>query len=279
MGSRVRIVVYAEEEPVASVRRAFGVIDDLERALSDYRDDSEAMRVLLREPGAWHDASPLLIDAIAKSRDAWEASGGVFDITVGPVTALWREARRTGEPPSDADQARARALVGMQHLEIDPAGHRVRFALRGMRLDFGGIGKGLGADAALSVLRDAGHPSAFVEIGGDLALGDPPPGARAWTIRATDDEGRTRTLVAANAGIATSGDAHRSLTVTAGAPLSHIVDPASALPLSPGDAVTVTARHAWIADALATIARLATPDEARAAAERLGGADFLAHDR
>ncbi len=280
MGSRVRIVIYAETEPVAAVRRAFGVIDELERALSDYRVDSEAMLLMQREPGAWHDASPMLIDAIAKSREAWRASDGAFDITIGPVTALWREAARTGVPPSEDEQVDAASRVGMGHLELDAAHGRVRFARAGMRLDFGGIGKGLAADVALDTLKNSGYSSAFVEIGGDLALGDPPPGAEAWTIRATDGAGRSVTLRDARAGVATSGDAYRVVSVTGGEgtdAVSHIVDPASARPLSPGDAVTVTARRGWIADALATIARIASPEAARAAAGRLGGATFTPH--
>jgi thiamine biosynthesis lipoprotein len=104
-----------------------------------------------------------------------EASGGAFDITVGPFVALWRRARKTKQLPTEAELAAAREKVGWQKVQLDPKERTVRLLVAGMRLDLGGIAKGYAGDGALAVLRRFGITRAMVEFGGDIVLGDPPP--------------------------------------------------------------------------------------------------------
>ncbi|GJM17811.1 MAG: FAD:protein FMN transferase [Phycisphaeraceae bacterium] len=270
MGSRARIVVYAPEEPIDAVRRAFEVIDRCDRAMSDYDPNSESMVLAGRPPGVWHEASPLLIEAVLRSRDAWEASDGAFDITIGAVTVLWRRSKETGVAPTREQLATAQQRVGMSLLQVDADAGRVRLAREGMRLDFGGIGKGLAADLALAELWHAGFETALVEIGGDLVVGSPPPGAHGWSVRVSNGVAPGATLVLANEAVATSGDAYRYVEID-GVPASHVIEPATAIPAPSGGAVAVIAPEGWIADAVATIARLRGNEAASRAGGRLGG--------
>ncbi|MBM3853126.1 MAG: FAD:protein FMN transferase, partial [Verrucomicrobia bacterium] len=124
----------------------------------------------------------------------------------------------------------------------------------GMQLDLGGIAKGYAADEALAVLARLSLPHAMVAAGGDLALGDAPPGAPGWKVelapfgRPSSD---ALTVVVANAGVSTSGDVEQFVEI-AGIRYSHVVDPRTALGLTVPIAVTVIAPHAAIADGLAT---------------------------
>lgn len=269
MGSRARIVVYASEEPVEAARRAFDKIDAVDRALSDYTPASEARQLTRRPAGVWYQGGPILMDALHKAGAVYDASSGDFDVTIGSVTSLWRRATQEGRSPTDQELEFAQARVGSALIELDRSTQRVRFHRGGMILDFGGLGKGLAVDLAIASLRSDGYAIVLVEIGGDLAVGDPPPGTTSWRILATDGMGPGTMLELANEAAATSGDAFRFL-IQDGDRVSHVLDPSSGRPVPTGRACTVIAEHGWIADAVATVARLRGIGAARATAGPLG---------
>ncbi|MCA9299600.1 MAG: FAD:protein FMN transferase, partial [Phycisphaerales bacterium] len=184
------------------------------------------------------------------------ASGGAFDPTCGPVVRLWRAARKDHHRPdpdllSDAQGRTGWTKVRLQgaHATLEP----------GMRLDFGGIGKGYAADQALTLLRERGFPSALVDIGGDMAIGDPPPGRDAWKIE-VELRGTTRPLLqVANVGVATSGDLYQFVEIE-GVRYSHIVDARTGEALHTPTVACVVAPDATGADALASAASVLGPD-------------------
>ncbi|MEZ6319204.1 MAG: FAD:protein FMN transferase [Phycisphaerales bacterium] len=270
MGSKARVVVYASEDPADAVGRAFAAIDGLDRTLSDYNPNSEARRLTAMPAGVWRDASPALIDALEKSRAVWEASGGEFDVTIGAVSALWRGASAAGRRPTAEELGEARACVGMTLVEIDRERGRVRLARDGVIFDFGGIGKGIAADAAVASLRADGLACALVEIGGDLAAGEAPPGSVGWSVRVSDGGSEGAAVTVSNAGVATSGDAYR-FTEIDGVRASHVIEPGTAQPTPEGGAVTVIAPAGWVADAVATVGKLRGEAAAREAGRWLGG--------
>ena len=184
MGGKARIVVYAPDRYRATLATiaAFREIARQEEILSDYMHSSVSRVLVEKAPNEWHDVNPDLVKALALSRGVWEVSGGAFDPTIGPVTHLWRPAFKSGTLPDTDALGLALERVGMQHLELDEEHSRVRFDRDGMLLDFGGVGKGFAAEKALDVLREHGCPSALVDLGGDLALGNPPPGKEGWRI-------------------------------------------------------------------------------------------------
>ena len=264
MGMQARIVLFAEDLQAAkrAAEAAFARITELDRALSDYRADSELMR-LCEHSG--HGPTPVSEDLFAVLKRANEisaASGGAFDVTVGPVTRLWREAKRTGTRPAEQELAAARALVNWRNVILNEHEHTVELAKPGMQLDLGGIAKGYAADCAMQVLNEHGCARSLVGLAGDLRIGDPPPGTAGWSIAvetgAPNDPPFTLTL--RNVGISTSGDAEQFLVID-GQRHSHIIDPARAddLGLTNRIAVTVIAHDDMTADALATAAAVLGP--------------------
>ena len=91
---------------------------------------------------------------------------GLFDVSVGPVVKLWREARQTGRLPDAAEIARAKALVDYRNIELDAAHYTAFLKRAGMMLDLGAIGKGYAADQMLAVLQAQGITHAMVVAGG-----------------------------------------------------------------------------------------------------------------
>src|SRR5207249_3892295 len=111
-----------------------------------YRANSELMRLCARAGGPPVRVSPELFTVLSRAQELAERSGGAFDVTCGPVVALWRAARRSHALPSLEQIAAARALVGWRKLRLDRRARTVRLLLPGMKLDLGGIGKGYADD-------------------------------------------------------------------------------------------------------------------------------------
>lgn len=246
MGVRARIVLYAEDEPAAqqAASAAFDRIAYLEDVMSDYRPTSELMRLCAKAGGPPVHVSPELLFILTKSQDLAERSGGAFDVTVGPLVRLWRQARKSGVLPTPAERIAARRLVGWRKMRIDPKSSTVRLAVPGMRLDLGGIAKGYACDEAIRVLKEQGIESALVEMGGDIAVSRPPPGNDGWEIEVAG-----KTMILSNEAISSSGDTEQFVEI-GGKRYSHIVDPKTGLGLTSRIAVTVVAPAGWVSDGL-----------------------------
>jgi thiamine biosynthesis lipoprotein len=258
MGVEVRIVLYAADEPQArsAARAAFARIAELEDIMSDYRSESE-LRRLERRAGEWGSVSEPLFHILTRSVEIAASTNGAFDPTVGPIVALWRESRRTRRFPDPRMLDSARALVDWRRIELDSSGRRVRLATAGMRLDLGGIAKGYILQQAIETLRHRSIPSSLIEGGGDIALGDAPPGTTGWKITLPESA-----VALANVSIATSGPQSQFVEI-AGKRYSHIVDPRTGLGLTNNLSATVIATDGALADALATA--LTVSDAAAAA--------------
>ena len=255
MGSRCTITLYAQAESQAAVAAgdAFKEIAQIERALTDYDPSSEAMRVTQAPLGDWIRVSEILWDVLDRSEQFHALSSGAFDPTVGAYTHLWRSSRNEDRIPTSTELEQASQSVGFGNLDIDRHQNRLRVRVEGMILDFGGIGKGYAADKALGILVDRGYPSAMVNLGGDLAVGDPPPNEnRGWVVEIQSGIQRHRQVRLANCGIATSGDLERFF-VHQDIRYSHILDPRTGIGLTEQRAVSVIAEDATAADALASI--------------------------
>jgi thiamine biosynthesis lipoprotein len=280
MGTSVRVVLYARDETAAGALAdaAFARIRELDSILSDYRDDSELMRLSAGAGGPAVRVSDDLARVLDAAQGVARRSGGAFDVTIGPLSRLWRRARASGILPEAGELAAARRLVDYRCLEVDAERRTARLSRPGMVLDPGGIGKGFAADEALALLRGRGAPSALVSLGGDVAAGDPPPGADGWRIAieplgpSSGPSASFRTV--RNAGISTSGDAEQYLERD-GIRHSHVVDPRSGAARTGRKGVTVVAASATLSDALSTAANVMGPERALPLIEETPGAAAL----
>ena len=273
MGGQAQIVLYSEtrEAAVEASRAAFDRIEELDGVMSDYRADSELMRLCAQAGSGPMPASVDLIEVLGRGEEISRASDGAFDVTVGPIVQLWRRARGDGRLPKSDELAGAMRLVGWEKVRLDGDAGTVDLAMVGMRLDLGGIGKGFAADAAFEQLRIRGIGRCLVNIGGDIRVGDPPPGRAGWRIVPVphSDGRRGEAMIVSNVGVASSGDAERFVEVD-GVRYSHIVDPRTGIGLTHRTAVTVIARDATAADALASAASVLGPDRGRALVKLFG---------
>ena len=251
MGVETRIVIWAAPAQAASAARAVFVrIAILDSLLSDYRADSELSRVNAAAGGPPVVASEPLLAVLTVAIDVARASDGAFDPTVGPLTRVWRAARRAGSSPDPAVLREAAGLVRWTDVRIDRQAGTVQLARPGMALDLGGIAKGRAVDEALAVLLAHGVRRALVQMGGDLGVTGPPPDETGWRILlATPAD----TLRLAHGALAISGPTEQFIEVD-GTRYSHVLDPRTGTGLTTRDVAIVLAPTAMLADALATAA-------------------------
>jgi thiamine biosynthesis lipoprotein len=257
MGTEARIALYAADAAKAgdAAERAFARVAALDAALSDYRETSE-LTALCRRAGAGPQAvGDDLFRVLARAQELARLSRGAFDPTVGPLSLLWRHARRKDTLPRPEAIERARALVGHEKIALDPSARTVSLARAGMKLDLGGIAKGFAADAALEALASMGVDRALVAIGGDMVASGPPPGSPGWRIAIAAPPGVAvpQAVTLSRAAVSTSGDAEQHLTVGR-TRYSHVIDPRTGQGVRGQMQVTVVAGDGATADGLATAA-------------------------
>ena len=264
------------EDLSAGVQSRFEAVN---QALSTYRPDSALSRFNEDDRGEWLDIDPELAAVMSYGLSLAEASGGAYDLTVGPLVSLWGfgpDPARDRVPDAAAIEA-ARARVGWQKVEVDLAGHRARKA-PGVRVDLSSLGKGRGVDRVAEYLDSQGVTNYLIDLSGKLRARGHNVRGDAWQVAveqpAPDDpSGAPRTVpavVALNANnnaIATAGD-YRRFFETGGRHYSHLIDPRTGAPVDHATlSATALAPTCMEADALATVLMVMEPAAALRLAE------------
>lgn len=265
MASEARIVIYAKDEEAGreAARAAIKRMRALDRVMSDYMQDSELSMLAVGPVNSPQPVSSELYRVLEIAHAISHATDGAFDVTVGPLTRLWREARNTGTLPDTDAITSARRAIGWQNLQLDPSQRTVTLVQEGMALDLGGIGKGYAVDEAMKVLHSRGITRSLVGLAGDIAVANAPPGRDGWQVAIdVSDEARPLRLTLANTAISTSGDRYQYIEID-GIRHSHIINPRSESSIGQMDrrAITIIARDAATADALATALSVLEPSE------------------
>ena len=203
---------------------------EFEMTLSRTRPDSEVTR-LNDAHGQWVELSPRTYDLIEKSRSYCEASGGVFDVTMGSVTPLW-DFHNAVVPAREAlDEALKH--VGWKMIECDPARRAVRLADPVARIDLGGIAKGYIADALAGCLVEHGCDCAFVNLGGNVLTVGARFDGSPWRIGVRDPKAPEKmraVLPVVGKSVVTSGLYERNFTKE-GVFYHHILNPKDGMPV------------------------------------------------
>lgn len=270
MAVPIRIVLYAEDAQTAkkAADAALARFHDLNQRLSDYDEQSEIRRFCDDAgPGEFVRVSDDLWNCVRLAIHHAEISGGAFDPTVGQVVRLWRTARKLHRIPAENRIREALATVGWENILFDEERQAIAISAHGakrhVRLDLGGIAKGYAIDEALKTMRFFGVTRVLLDAGGDLGLGDPPPGKEGWTIAVTPlkkGENPTDFWTLKNCGVANSGDMYQFVEIN-GKRYSHIVDPKTGLGLTNRLTVSVIAPTAADADALASAVSVLGPEK------------------
>ncbi|HYF00523.1 MAG TPA: FAD:protein FMN transferase [Planctomycetota bacterium] len=259
MGTRVAVKVWAAspEQAKRAADAGFAQIAAVDAAMSDYKPDSELNRLNAAAGEGPRPVSGPLFDVLQASKRMAERTDGAFDVTLAPLVLLWRQSRKDRRLPSPEALAEARARSGHADLVLDPAARTAELRRPGMKIDLGGIAKGYACDRALEAVVREGCPRAYVDTGGGMAIGDPPPGRDAWRIGMIGDA--RKVLLLKNCGVATAGDLEQFVEIE-GRRYSHIIDPATGLGLTNRAMATVVAPTGLAADAVDTALCILGPE-------------------
>ena len=235
MGSVFSVVVWGEDggRLETAVAAALGEARRLDVMLSNYKQNSELSRVNRLGAKGPVSVSDELFQLLETCSAYSRASGGTFDITVGPLMKAWGFYRGTGRLPEPAEIRGALSHVGYQKVVLDSTKRTARFAEDGVELDPGGIGKGYAVDRMVAVLKENGVKSALVSAGSSsiYALGAPPeePGWRLSIKDPLDTSKAAATVTLKDESISTSGNYEKSYRA-GGTIWSHIMDPRTGYP-------------------------------------------------
>lgn len=257
MGNHFEITVVGSDEDWANemIDSAVAEIKRIETLLTTFSDSSETALINQSAGIAPVVVSKETLDLIQRSIKISRLTQGAFDITYGSIDkTLWNFDRSmTALPPADVAQKMVR-LINYKNVVVDEEACTVFLREKGMRIGFGGIGKGYAADRAKQVLQRLGVQSGIVNASGDLTVWGLQPDGKHWTVGIVHPDLKNLPfsyLNISNRAVATSGN-YEKFVMIGGKKYSHTIDPKTGLPVTGIKSVTIIAPTAELADAMAT---------------------------
>lgn len=267
MGTMFRVMVYASDSLTAQnvTQKAFVRLDELNLILSDYREDSE-VNTLCRTAGSgqYIKVSTDLWNMLQESVKATKLSNGNFDVTIGPLTQLWRRMKRQKQLPTPAQIIEAKTKIGIEKIVFNTENQSVMLKTKGMRLDFGGIGKGFAEDEMMKVLKQNGIKSALIEAGGNILVSNSPKNSpQGWEIIINNKK-----YFLKNCGVSTSGDAYQFVEID-GKKYAHILDPKTGIGFAEPHQISIIAKDGTTSDWISTALYLMPQEKGKKLAKKL----------
>ena len=256
----------------AAIGEAFAAISEVDRLMSNYRDDSELASINRLAASEVVPVSDPMLSVLSAAQMVSERSHGAFDVTVSPLVALWGFRDRRPHLPSAAELDALRPLVDYRNLVLDGTHHTVRFSRAGVGVDLGGIAKGFAVELAAGVLRRRGL-SGIVDAGGNEYLLGTPAGKGMWTVGVKNPDARDQLLGVVDTdetSVSTSAQYSNFVTID-GKAYGHILDPRTLQPTAASLSATVLSRDATLADAVSTAAFVLGPTDGLALIDSFDG--------
>jgi thiamine biosynthesis lipoprotein len=257
MGNRFELSVVSDNEKWANDKIDAGIaeIQRIERLLTTFNDESETNKVNQNAGIAPVAVSRETFNLIRRSIKISELTQGAFDITYGSIDKrLWNfDQQMTALPDKETAKKMVR-LINYRNIVLDEEKCTVFLLKKGMRIGFGGIGKGYAAEQAKQVMRAQGVESGVVNASGDLNAWGVQPGGKKWTIGIANPDSANEVIsymTISDMAVATSGNYEKFILIN-GKKYSHTINPRTGLPVTGIKSVTIITTNAEVADAMAT---------------------------
>ena len=160
------------------------VLENVDAAMSTYKPESTLSQFNSNVSVDWQQVDRNFCRAIEQSLEISEATGGAFDITIGPLVDLWGfgPGEMIDEPPSDDDVDLFLSGTGFENLHADCTKPAIKKDIPDLTLDMSAIGKGYAADNVGELLRSLGYDSFLVEVGGELRIKGLNSKGESWAV-------------------------------------------------------------------------------------------------
>jgi FAD:protein FMN transferase len=257
MGNRFEINAVTVNKNWANecIDAAIYEIQRIEKLLTTFSEDSETSLINKNAGIAPVRVTPETFNLIERSVRISNITQGAFDITYGSVDKhLWNFDVTMKSLPDKATALKRVRLINYRNIILDMEKSTVFLKEDGMRIGFGGIGKGYAAERAKYIMKEMGVESGIVNASGDLTAWGYQPNGNPWAIGIINPNVAGQVfsyLNITNIAIATSGNYEKYILVN-GKKYSHTIDPRTGLPVTGVKSVTIISPNAEIADAMAT---------------------------
>jgi thiamine biosynthesis lipoprotein len=257
MGNHFELSAVGNREDWALTRIEAGVreIQRIEQLLTTFSEDSETNLINRKAGIAPVTVSGETFELIERCIRLSQITQGAFDISYGSIDKrLWNFDPSMTRLPDEKTAKKMVRLINFKNIVLDRATTSVMLKEKGMRIGFGGIGKGYAAEKAKAAMREMGVQSGVVNASGDLTAWGYQPGGRPWTIGIVDPDVPATVigiLDITDMAVATSGN-YEKYALIDGKRYSHTINPRTGLPVTGIKSVTIVCPYAEIADAMAT---------------------------
>jgi thiamine biosynthesis lipoprotein len=254
MGTDITITVVARssEEGEAAIDAGMAELRRLDAMMSLYKDDSEITKVNLAAGKSPVKVSPEMIEVVQDAAAVSTLSGGVFDITIGPLAVLWQMRLKEGRVPTDKEIARIRPLVNYRNIVVDKKASTIFLKKPGMIMDLGGM-KGYMADRVKELFKKRGIKDAVIAVAGDIWVLGCREDGKPWRIGVQHPREQDKTLAILDLSdkyISTSGDYER-FVIREKKRYHHIIDPRTGKPSTGVISATLIGDQGALIDPLA----------------------------
>jgi len=257
MGNHFEISVVADDKDWANtkINAAINEIKRIEKLLTTFDDNSET-NLINRNAGIEAvEVCDETFQLIERSIRISNITQGAFDITYGSIDkSLWNFDTSMKALPDKETAKEMVRLINYRNIILDKENKTVFLKEKGMRIGFGGIGKGYAAEMAKKIMQQMDVESGIVNASGDLTAWGLQPNGEEWTIGIANPNIKDEVfsfMKITGLAVATSGNYEKFILID-GKKYSHTINPKTGLPVTGIKSVTIITKNAEIADAMAT---------------------------
>lgn len=227
-------------------------INNIEQLVSTGIDSSEVSQINKNGKGSVSETTGYLIK---RSKEIYDSTNGVFDITIYPIMQAWGFPTENYRVPGKKELKKLRGLMGADHVLYDEKKQEVILNKEGMKIDLGGIAKGYTSSKVMDIFKENGISSAVISLGGNVQTLNGKPDGSDWRV-AVENPADTGSYIGVlsikDKAVITSGGYERYFKQD-GKTYHHIIDPATGYPANNGlTSVTIVSDDGTLADGLST---------------------------
>ena len=262
MDTYMTLTAYGENAKKA-LDAAVDEINNIEQLVSTGIDSSEVSQINKNGKGSVSETTGYLIK---RSKEIYDSTNGVFDITIYPIMQAWGFPTEKYRVPGKKELKKLRSLMGADNVLYDEKKQEVTLDKEGMEIDLGGIAKGYTSSKVMDIFKENGISSAVISLGGNVQTLNAKPDGSDWRV-AVENPADTGSYIGVlsikDKAVITSGGYERYFEQD-GKTYHHIIDPSTGYPANNGlTSVTIVSDDGTLADGLSTSLFIMGPEKAQ----------------
>ena len=257
MGNRFDLGLVSDNVQAAKEGLEIAVLEikRIERLLTTFDETSQTNLINANAGIVPVEVDQEVFDLISRAQKISRLTQGAFDLSYGSLDKrFWNFDKEMTSLPDPKEMAASVRMIDYESIDLDPMTRTVFLRNKGMRIGFGGIGKGYAADRAKKILKDSGFQHGLVNASGDMSAWGMSEKGLPWQVAIVDPDNPSRTVAhfdLKDAAVATSGNYEKFVWI-GGKKYSHTINPKTGYPIHGIKSVSVFAPVAELADALTT---------------------------